>query len=472
MRTISLKNLGSNFRMKLVIFDLDGVLVDSRHLHYTALNEALPTEFRIGIEEHLARYDGVSTSKKLQMLTAEKGLPQELHNSIWELKQKKTIELIPTVINLDTELFRIIVTLKERGLKVYCASNSIHETIKQFLKALGIHDLMDFYFSNEDVSRPKPDPEIYLRAILHAGASPMETLIIEDSPIGKKAAYMSCAHVMPVGSRRDVKLDTIDKALIKAMSLNKVKMGTMDVRWKNKINVVIPMAGQGSRFAQEGYLLPKPLIDVQGVPMIQRVVENLNIDGQYIFIVRQEHLDKYDVRILLERIAPGCIIVPTNGLTEGAVCSVLLAQQHIDNDTNLLIANSDQFLEWDSSAFLYESVNVDGCISTFEQPDPSDKKWSYAALDDTGFVNRVVEKEVISTHANTGIYFWSKGSDFVKYAQQMMAKNIRTNGEFYIAPVYNEAIQGGKRIKIQNCKKMWGLGVPADLLKFLKDYII
>ena len=84
----------------------------------------------------------------------------------------------------------------------------------------------------------------------------------------------------------------------------------------------------------------------------------------------------------------------------------------------------------------------------------------------------MAEKEVISTHANTGVYFWSKGSDFVKYAQQMMAKDIRTNGEFYIAPVYNEAISDGKRIKIQNCKKMWGLGVPADLLKFLKDYIV
>jgi len=458
--------------MKLVVFDLDGVLVDSRHLHYTALNSALPPEFKIGIEEHLARYDGVSTSKKLQMLTEEKGLPSDLHNSIWELKQQKTHELIPSVINLDPELFRIIMTLKERGLQVVCASNSIRDTMSQFLVTLGIYNLFDFYLSNEDVDRPKPDPEIYLRAMLKAGVSPMETLVIEDSPIGKKAAYMACAHVLPVGSRRDVTLDAIDKALIKAMSLNRVKMGTMDIRWKNKINVVIPMAGQGSRFAQEGYLLPKPLIDVQGVPMIQRVVENLNIDGQYIFIVRKEHLDKYDVKSLLERIAPGCVIVSTDGLTEGAVCSVLLAASHIDNDTNLLIANSDQFLEWDSSAFLYESMNVDGCISTFEQTDPNDKKWSYAAIGPSGFVERVAEKEVISTHANTGVYFWSKGSDFVKYAQQMMAKDIRTNGEFYIAPVYNEAISDGKRIKIQNCKKMWGLGVPADLLKFLKDYIV
>ena len=455
--------------MKLVVFDLDGVLVDSRHLHYNALNDALDTPFQIGLEEHLARYDGVSTTRKLQMLTDEKALPSELHQSIWEAKQRNTVSLIPSVIRSDPELRRLLLTLRERNLAVYCASNSIRDTMIAFLTALGIIDLFDGLLSNQDVKRPKPDPEIYLRCILNAGVSPLETLIVEDSPIGKKAAYMSCAHVLPVGSRRDVTIDAIDKALLKAMSLNKVRLGTMDIRWKNNINIVIPMAGNGSRFAQEGYILPKPLIDVQGVPMIQRVVENLNIDGKYIFIVRNEHLQKYDMKSLLEKIAPGCIIVPTDGVTQGATSSVLLAAAFIDNDTNLLIANSDQFLEWDSNAFLYESMNVDGCVSTFEQTDASDKKWSYCSIDQNGFVDRVAEKEVISTHANTGIYFWSKGSDFVKYAQQMIDKDIRTNGEYYIAPVYNEAIADGKRIKIQNCKKMWGLGVPADLLKFINQ---
>ena len=458
--------------MKLIVFDLDGVLVDSRYLHYSALNDSLDSQFKIEIEEHLAKYDGVSTRRKLQMLTAEKGLPVELHDSIWILKQKRIQELIPQCIHTDPKLFTLISVLKSRNLLVYCASNSIRDTMVKFLEALGIYSLFDGIFSNQDVDRPKPDPEMYMRCMLDAGVSPMETLVIEDSPIGKKAAYMSCAHVLPVSSRKDVTLENIDKALVKAMSLNRVRMGTMDIRWKNKINIVIPMAGNGTRFAQEGYLLPKPLIDVQGVPMIQRVVENLNIDGQYIFIVKQEHLDKYDLKQLLERIAPGCIIVPTDGVTEGAACSVLLASHHIDNDINLLIANSDQFLEWDSCAFLYESMNVDGCISTFDQKDPNDKKWSYASLNSVGFVNKVAEKEVISTHANTGVYFWSKGSDFVKYTQQMIDKNIRTNGEFYIAPVYNEAIADGKLIKIQNCKKMWGLGVPADLLKFLNQYIV
>jgi HAD superfamily hydrolase (TIGR01509 family) len=458
--------------MKLVIFDLDGVLVDSRYLHYQALNDALELKFKIGTEEHLARYDGLSTSRKLNMLTEEKGLPKEMHEEVWRLKQENTVNLIPKCIGPDQELKSLLFKVKSRGLKIWCASNSIRATMVKFLEALGIYDLFDGLMSNQDVKSPKPEPEIYLKCFIEAGVGPMEVLIIEDSPIGKKAAYMSCAHVLPVGSRRDVTLEAIDKALIKAMSLNRVRLGTMDIRWKNNINIVIPMAGNGSRFAQEGYVLPKPLIDVQGKPMIERVVENLNIDGRYIFIVRDSHLEKYDLEQLLKRIAPGCIIVPTQGLTEGAACSVLLASEHIDNDTNLLIANSDQFLEWDASSFLYESQNADGCISTFEQSDPNDSKWSYALLDRDGFVSEVAEKRVISTHANTGVYFWSRGSDFVKYAQQMIAKDIRTNGEFYIAPIYNEAISDGKKIKINDCKKMWGLGVPTDLLNFLKNYII
>jgi len=150
----------------------------------------------------------------------------------------------------------------------------------------------------------------------------------------------------------------------------------------------------------------------------------------------------------------------------------LLEARFLNNETYLCGATWGQFVGWDAIAFLDKMMHVDGCISTVEQMGPNDKKWSYASLDGTGFVNQVAEKEVISTHANTGVYFWSKGSEFVKYAKQMIDKNIRTNGEFYIAPVYNEAIADGKRIKIQNCKKMWGLGVPADLLKFLMNYVI
>jgi HAD superfamily hydrolase (TIGR01509 family) len=458
--------------MKLVIFDLDGVLVDSRHLHYISLNDVLDEQYKISIDEHLSRYDGCSTRTKLEMLTREKRFPESLYDSTWKMKQQRTLDLIPQYIKPDEELIKIIQTLKNQGLQIWCASNSIMDSIHAMLSALGVLQLFDGILSNQDVECPKPSPEIYIKCFILAKVSPLETLIVEDSPIGKKAAYMSGAHVLPVGSRSDITIDNISKSLLKSTHLNKVKYVQMDLRWKKKINIVIPMAGNGSRFATEGYLLPKPLIDVQGEPMIQRVVKNLNIDGNYIFIVKKEHIDKYDLYTVLNSVAPGCRIIPTDRVTEGAVCSVLLAEKFIDNETNLLIANSDQFLEWDSNSFLYESQNTDGCVSTFHQPDPNDKKWSYARLGSNGFVEEIAEKNPISSHANTGIYFWSKGSDFVKYGNRLISKNIRTNGEFYIAPVYNEAIMDGKKIKINNCKKMWGLGVPDDLMHFLKNYII
>jgi len=128
-------------------------------------------------------------------------------------------------------------------------------------------------------------------------------------------------------------------------------------------------------------------------------------------------------------------------------------------------------LEWDPNAFLYQAQSVDGCISVFHQPDKNDTKWSYAKVDDNGFVERVEEKVVISNIATTGIYYWSKAGDFVRYAKEMISMDIRVNGEFYVCPVYNQAIKDGKKIKVVTCTKMWGLGVPTDLEVFYQDYL-
>jgi dTDP-glucose pyrophosphorylase len=186
------------------------------------------------------------------------------------------------------------------------------------------------------------------------------------------------------------------------------------------------MAGAGSRFANKGYKDPKPLIPVFGKPMISLVVENMKVDPcRFIFIVQQKHYDEYNLKEKLNTFAPGCEIVITNGITEGAACSVLLAKSLINNNEPLLIANSDQFLEWNAKAFLDEFAadDIDGGISTFVKNEP-DTKWSYAKLDDNGNVIDVQEKVPISTLATTGIYYWKKGADFVKYAEQMIHKSI------------------------------------------------
>ena len=242
------------------------------------------------------------------------------------------------------------------------------------------------------------------------------------------------------------------------------------IPWKSeKMNVLIPMAGAGSRFAQVGYSFPKPLIEVNGKPMIQVVLENLNIEANFTFVVRKEHYEKYSLQYLLTLIAPGCNIVQVDELTEGSACTTMLAKEFINNDDPLLLANSDQFMEWNSNECLYafNADGIDGGILTFKATHP---KWSYAKVGADGFVSEVAEKKPISEDATVGVYYWKKGSDYVKYTEQMIEKDIRTNGEFYICPVFNEAIADGKKVRIKEIERMWGIGTPEDLSYFLEHY--
>lgn len=238
------------------------------------------------------------------------------------------------------------------------------------------------------------------------------------------------------------------------------------------INIVIPMAGRGSRFAQAGYAKPKPLIDVHGKPMIECVTENIAPKEEHVFIYLclQEHLEQYHLEAFLKRIEPDCIVVPVSEVTEGAACTVLLAEQYINNSDQLMIANSDQYVEADMNEYLRAMNGMDGLIMTMSADDP---KWSFVKYDSNGYVTMVREKEVISTEATVGIYNFAKGSDFVKYAHKMIEKNIRVNNEFYVAPVYNEMIDAGSRITYFNIGSegngMYGLGIPEDLNKFLAN---
>ena len=452
---------------KLVIFDLDGVLIDSRELHYHALNYALSkvdVKYTISLEEHLSKYDGLNTTKKLKMLTEEKGLPPNFYDQIWNDKQESTFDLIRQFPK-DQKLIGFFQRLKSDGLKIAVASNSIRETVKLSLISIGVIEYVDYYVSNEDVSRTKPFPEMYWQAMTKLNCLPKNTVIIEDSHIGRQGAMDSGANLIPVKDTEDLTIDKIDDIID---VLNGIKRKSIPWR-NNKMNVLIPMAGAGSRFAQAGYTFPKPLIEVNGKPMIQVVVDNLNVEAHFIFLVQKAHYEKYNLKQLLNLIAPGCEIIQVDGLTEGAACTTLLAKQYIDNDEPLLMANSDQFVEWNSNECLYAFTadNIDGGIVSFKATHP---KWSFAKIGEDGFVSEVAEKNPISDNATVGIYYWKKGSDYVKYAEQMIVKNIRTNGEFYVCPVFNEAIQDGKKVRIKEIPKMWGIGTPEDLNYFLEHY--
>ena len=233
------------------------------------------------------------------------------------------------------------------------------------------------------------------------------------------------------------------------------------------MNILIPMAGEGSRFKKEGYTFPKPLIEVNGKPMIQCVVENLDFDANYIFLVRDEHLSKYNIESVLKFVTNGRYdIVSVEDLTEGAACTALLAKNLINNDEELLIANSDQIIEYSKENFntIRRFTGFDASVFTFRAVHP---KWSFVKTNSRGVVTEVAEKNPISDIATCGIYYYRKGSDFVKYSEDMIEKDIRVNNEFYIAPVYNELILDEKTLIPFFVDRMHGLGTPEDLKKYL-----
>ena len=238
------------------------------------------------------------------------------------------------------------------------------------------------------------------------------------------------------------------------------------------LNIVIPMAGRGSRFADAGYKDPKPLIDVHGKPMIQVVVENLKPDvpHRFIFICQNQHIQDYGLEEKLHAYADNVEIVGIDGITEGQVCTVLKARDLIDNDAPLMTANSDQYIDFNINDYLsrMNGEKLDGLIMTMKADDP---KWSYARSED-GRVVETAEKRVISDDATVGIFNFRRGSDLVRAADRMIADDIRVNGEFYTCPCYNYLIDEGQKVGVygigEEYNGMYGLGIPSDLDFFLK----
>ncbi len=238
------------------------------------------------------------------------------------------------------------------------------------------------------------------------------------------------------------------------------------------LNIVIPMAGRGSRFAEAGYRDPKPLIPVHGKPMIQVVVENLTPkrEHKFIFICQNQHIKEYGLTEKLKSYAKNVEIIGIDGITEGQVCTVLKAKSLIDNDEPLMTANSDQYIDFDINDYLsrMDSKKLDGLIMTMKADDP---KWSYAKTNSAGQVTETAEKKVISKDATVGIFNFKRGKDLVRAAEQMITDNIRVNNEFYTCPCYNYLIKEGQKVGVygigEEYNGMYGLGIPKDLDFFL-----
>jgi dTDP-glucose pyrophosphorylase len=229
------------------------------------------------------------------------------------------------------------------------------------------------------------------------------------------------------------------------------------------------MAGAGKRFSDVGYTIPKPFIPVHGIPMVQAVVDNLNIDGKFIFIIQNKHSVGDNLKIFLQAIKPNSIVIGIDELTEGPACTALLAEEYID-DNPLIIVNCDQMIhDFDVNKLLeFSKVNqADGVLGAFIS---TSKKNSYMKLDPQGEVTEIKEKIVISNTATNGLHFWNNGKDFISSAKEMIKAGERYNNEFYIAPTYNYLVKDGKKILPYFYNLHFPIGTPEDLNKYKELY--
>lgn len=238
------------------------------------------------------------------------------------------------------------------------------------------------------------------------------------------------------------------------------------------MNILIPMAGRGSRFSEQGYDVPKPMIPFMGKMMIEWAVDTLGIHGRHIFVIRKEHDDEAGLGEILKNRYPGSVVIPLDYVTDGAACTALLAEEYIDNDQELVITNCDQVLEWNAAAFqrfVGSDECLDGAVVTYDSNKPIN---SYAWLDEeTGRVTAVREKTGTSHYSLNGVHYWKKGCDFVRSAKKLIADKQTVNGEYYVSETYNPMIAEGKEVAVYHIPttQHHAVGTPSDLDKYLKS---
>ena len=235
------------------------------------------------------------------------------------------------------------------------------------------------------------------------------------------------------------------------------------------MNVIIPMAGESKIFKEASLAYSKNFVEINHKPLFQRVFEGvseLEADS-FIFIVNNEDAQKFHIGKSLKLLVPNCRVVVSEGTTAGAACSVLLAAEFIDNDSELVISNGDQILEMDLQGVIenFRAKNFDGGIVTFESVHP---RWSFVRLDEHGLVVETSEKDPISKNATAGFYYFKHGADFVAAAKAMIMKDASVNGQYYVCPAYNELIL---RQKIIGCYKIpvrnyYPLTTPKEIAEY------
>lgn len=236
------------------------------------------------------------------------------------------------------------------------------------------------------------------------------------------------------------------------------------------MNILFLAAGRGSRFKEMGYTVPKLLIPIKRKLMIEWAISSFDFlkNKQLIIVCLKEHDEKFGVGELLKNFYGKKIqVILTEGITEGAAVTALLARESINTTEELIVANTDQFFvsQQFEIAVGEKHKQYAGLIPIFESTHP---RWSFAKVNDKGFVTEVAEKVPISNNATVGVYYFKHGKDFVWAADEMIKKDIRRNNEFYVCPVFNELLGRGEKIKAVSTDIMWSLGTPEDVAYFEK----
>lgn len=241
-----------------------------------------------------------------------------------------------------------------------------------------------------------------------------------------------------------------------------------------KLHIIMPMAGEGSRFLKEGWTTPKPLIELNGQPLFKHAISSVmsnDIQLKYSFIVRKEHIEKYHIDEGIKKFQPESNIFSVEKTTRGAVETCLIAESAISDDDGIIVMDCD--LEFRSSKFieiikmiLRKPINEaqGGALVSFESQDP---KYSYALLDTDGFVIKTAEKEVISNHALCGAYFFSSGKRFKEIARQLLNEPMFTKPEYYVSLLFNYLLKNGEKVFLAPMEEYYSYGTPEELKRYL-----
>lgn len=473
-------NLSSNHvnkRIRLVIFDLDGVLVESCDLHYEALNQALlevaGSSFVISREEHLFIYDGLSTNQKLHMLTESKDLDPKLHKAVWQRKQDLTEEMVKTTLGPSDHILEAISGLKKNGFAVAVASNCIRSSVKTILETIDVMRFIDVYVSNEDVENAKPAPDIYLKACKSFCVDPSEALVVEDTVKGFEAASRAGCSMLRVKDPNDT---TISAAMNRIRELELPSQ---------KITVVVPLAGPTPEMWLQGRTgncseAPVFLADAAGRPTLYWIMDSLRsrrYQLQYVFLIKATQSRQFQLEALCAAAVdyqPFKVELVKRD-TLGSLQTILQCSPDIvPSDSPLLIADGHHLVDWGRGSIddLLSSP-ADGSIAVNLSSDPRDSYVSLLPGDtlETAVAEIHIERNPVSQLACSGLYFYRKAADFWEAANHLVSQNQRSRGVFYTAPTFNDMISEGKRVDAVKVVKSWSLQSASEVRDFTRYFV-